>query len=116
MDAAGLRSTLSTCFCTDFSSSFQFFQPWSTSPRKKAVTPYLYFYMHKKLLRMDDAEVGITHRNSGIPALVIFRPGGEVLDFHGRKRRDQGAGQLANYSLCVRAFGQTRYNSRSQPG
>ncbi|KAG3112839.1 hypothetical protein PI124_g1233 [Phytophthora idaei] len=28
----------------------------------------------------DDAEVGVTHRTSGIPALVIVRPDGEVLD------------------------------------
>ncbi|RLN91415.1 hypothetical protein BBJ28_00006104 [Nothophytophthora sp. Chile5] len=31
----------------------------------------------------DDVEVGVTHRNSGIPALVIVRRSGEVLDFQG---------------------------------
>ncbi|OWZ22314.1 hypothetical protein PHMEG_0003006 [Phytophthora megakarya] len=31
----------------------------------------------------DDAEVGGTQRNSGIPALVLIRPDGEVIDFQG---------------------------------
>lgn len=46
----------------------------------------------------DDAEVGVTHRNSGIPALVIIRPNGEVLDFQGaQKVESNGVQALATW-------------------
>lgn len=46
----------------------------------------------------DDAEVGVTHRNSGIPALVIIRPDGEVLDFQGvQKVESDGVQALATW-------------------
>ncbi|KAI9996551.1 hypothetical protein PInf_014283 [Phytophthora infestans] len=46
----------------------------------------------------DDAEVGVTHRNSGIPALVIIRPNGEVLDFQGVQQvENDGIKALANW-------------------
>ncbi|KAF1784776.1 Thioredoxin-like fold [Phytophthora cactorum] len=46
----------------------------------------------------DDAEVGVTHRTSGIPALVIVRPDGEVLDFEGVQQiESNGIKALANW-------------------
>lgn len=40
----------------------------------------------------------MTHRNSGIPALVIIRPNGEVLDFQGaQKVESDGVQALANW-------------------
>ncbi|KAG6585010.1 Nucleoredoxin protein 2 [Phytophthora cinnamomi] len=50
----------------------------------------------------DDAEVGVTHRNSGIPALVIIRPDGEVLDFQGAQQvENEGIKALADWQNKV---------------
>ncbi|KAG7388748.1 hypothetical protein PHYBOEH_007701 [Phytophthora boehmeriae] len=52
----------------------------------------------------DDAEVGVTHRNSGIPALVIVRPNGEVLDFQGVQQVENDGGQaLATWQTQAQA-------------
>ncbi|KAL4085687.1 hypothetical protein PRIC1_015023 [Phytophthora ramorum] len=52
----------------------------------------------------DDAEVGVTHRNSGIPALVIIRRDGEVLDFRGAQQvEDDGIKALANWQATAQA-------------
>ncbi|KAE8912798.1 hypothetical protein PF005_g12981 [Phytophthora fragariae] len=52
----------------------------------------------------DDVEVGVTHRNSGIPALVIIRPDGEVLDFQGAQQVvNDGIKALTNWQAKVLA-------------
>jgi nucleoredoxin len=53
----------------------------------------------------DDAEVGVTHRNSGIPALVLIRPDGEVVDF-------QGASQVENDGAKALAAWQTKTQAK----
>eukprot|EP00644_Phytophthora_capsici_P016119 jgi/Phyca11/528286/estExt2_fgenesh1_pm.C_PHYCAscaffold_280048 len=50
----------------------------------------------------DDAEVGVTHRNSGIPALVIIHPDGDVLEFQGVQQvENEGVKALANWQAKV---------------
>ncbi|ETI33688.1 hypothetical protein F441_19476 [Phytophthora nicotianae CJ01A1] len=55
----------------------------------------------------DDVEVGVTYRNSGIPALVIIRPNGEVLDF-------QGVQQVENDGIKALAYWQSKVQSKEQ--
>lgn len=42
--------------------------------------------------------MGVTHRNSGIPAFVIIRPDSEVLDFQGAQQvENDGIKALAKW-------------------